>query len=290
MNTDYMKSLPVGGFNYDNCIRNKALLESAALGENKLSHMKTGTTICGMIFKDGVILAADTRATGGTTVGDKNCEKIHNLAPNIFCSGAGTAADCDHVTEMIKRELEMHRLNTHSENRVQMAAGRIVNHVVRYGGHIGVYLIVGGIDVKGPQLLEVSADGNSYPFPYLSLGSGSLAAMGILETEYKDNMEQEEAKAMCIKAIEAGIYHDLGSGSNVDVCIIKKGKVEMFRNIKSDNKKVFSKPGGFKFNKDRVVILEEYKSKLVVENAPQPMDLSWENNFRKINFLTLYWT
>ena len=50
MNTDYIKQIPVGGFNYDNCIRNKALIESNALGENKLSHMKTGTTICGAIF------------------------------------------------------------------------------------------------------------------------------------------------------------------------------------------------------------------------------------------------
>ena len=100
--------------------------------------------------------------------------------------------------------------------------------------------------------------------------------MGIMETTYKDNMTQEEAKQMCIKAIEAGIYHDLGSGSNVDVCVIKKGKVEMFRNIKSDNKKVFSKPGGYQFDKKRVVILEEYKKKLVVEDGPQPMDLSWE--------------
>ena len=45
---------------------------------------------------------------------------------------------------------------------------------------------------------------------------------------------------MVIAAIEAGIYHDLGSGSNVDVCIIKKGQVTKLRNIRSDNKKVFS--------------------------------------------------
>jgi 20S proteasome subunit beta 2 len=25
-------------------------------------------------------------------VADKNCEKLHKLAPNIFCAGAGTAA------------------------------------------------------------------------------------------------------------------------------------------------------------------------------------------------------
>ena len=49
-------------------------------------------------LQDGVALCADTRATGGSIVGDKNCEKIHYLAPNIRCCGAGTAADCDHVT------------------------------------------------------------------------------------------------------------------------------------------------------------------------------------------------
>lgn len=44
---------------------------------------KTGTTIVGIIYADGVILGADTRATEDTTVADKNCEKIHYLAPNM---------------------------------------------------------------------------------------------------------------------------------------------------------------------------------------------------------------
>jgi stalled ribosome alternative rescue factor ArfA len=37
----------------------------------------------------------------------------------------------------------------------------------------------------------------------------------------------------------------LGSGSNVDVCIIKKGKVEYMRNLKSENFKIFEKPEGW---------------------------------------------
>ena len=83
---------------------------------------------------------------------------------------------------MIKRELELHRLNTHSENRVQMAAGRLASHAFQYGGNLGTYLIVGGVDVKGPQLIEVSGDGNSFAFPFITLGSGSLQAMAIMET------------------------------------------------------------------------------------------------------------
>ena len=269
---NYLDDLPLGGFNYDNCLRNKALLENGTKEKKELTYTKTGTTICGCLFKGGVVLAADTRATAGPTVADKNCAKLHNMAPNIYCAGAGTAADCDHVTEMIKRQLELHRMNTRTESRVYMAANRLIEHVFRYGGNIGTYLIIGGVDVQGPHLVEVTADGNSYSSPYLTLGSGSLAAMGILDSGFKEDMTEEEAKNLCIKAIEAGVYHDLGSGSNVDVCIMKKNKVNYLRNIKSDNFKVFSKPGGYKFPKDRVNVLETYKMKLQVDEVP--MDTS----------------
>jgi len=94
---------------------------------------------------------------------------------------------------MIKRELELHRLNNHTENRVQMAATRLCSHAFKYGGHIGTHLIVGGVDCKGPQLIECQNDGNMYSNPYHTTGSGSLAAMAILETYYKDGMNKEEA-------------------------------------------------------------------------------------------------
>lgn len=162
---------------------------------------------------------------------------------------------------MIKRELELHRFNTHSENRVQMAAGRVSSHVFNYGGHIGTHLIMGGVDVKGPQLIEISSDGHMKPGCFLTMGSGSLAAMAVLETDYKEGMTQEEAQALCVRAIEAGIYHDLGSGSNVDCVIIKKGKVEYKRGLKTDNFKVFAKPGGYQYRQDRVQVLEEYRHK-----------------------------
>lgn len=72
-------------------------------------------------------------------------------------------------------------------------------------------------------------------------------------------------------AIEAGIYHDLGSGSNVDICVIKKGKVEYLRNYVSVNRKEYEKPEGYKFRKERVVVLEEYRHKVEILPAAQPM-------------------
>jgi len=97
-----------GGFGFENHHRNARIAAELAKSgkEGTLPRAKlTGTTICGCIFKGGVVLGADTRATGGTEVVDKNCEKIHYLAPNIYCCGAGTAADTEKTTEMISGQV-----------------------------------------------------------------------------------------------------------------------------------------------------------------------------------------
>lgn len=73
---------------------------------------KTGTTIAGMIFDGGVILGADTRATEGNIVCDKTCDKIHFILDNIYCCGAGTAADTVKVTDMVSSQLKLLKLNT----------------------------------------------------------------------------------------------------------------------------------------------------------------------------------
>ena len=84
---------------------------------------------------------------------------------------------------MIKRQLELHRLNTHSNSRVYTAAQMLSNHVFRYGGNVGTHLILGGVDVKGPQLIQVDNGGNVVASkPYLTMGSGCLAAMGVIES------------------------------------------------------------------------------------------------------------
>ena len=62
------------------------------------SFLQLADILFSICHQDGVILGADTRATEGPIVCDKNCEKIHYMAPNIYCCGAGTAADTEAVT------------------------------------------------------------------------------------------------------------------------------------------------------------------------------------------------
>lgn len=199
---------------------------------------KTGTTIAGAVFKDGVILGADTRATAGSIVAEKECEKIHYIAKNMYCCGAGTAADTEYVTRMISSDIELNRLESGNDVMpVVMAKTLIKRYLFQYQGHVSAALILGGYDKSGPHLTSIAPHGSSDTVPYMTMGSGSLAAMAVFESRYKPDMEEEEAKKLVRDAIAAGVFNDLGSGSNIDLCVIKKDKVDYLRPYEVANKK-----------------------------------------------------
>lgn len=255
---EYLEALKSerGGFTFDLSKRNQ-LLEDKKIVKSQ-QYTKTGTTIVGCIYKDGVVLGADTRATSGSIVAEKNCEKIDYMAPNIYCAGAGTAADTFYLKYLMASNMELMRLNTGRQTRISTAVFRLTNLLHRYQGNIGAALIVGGVDVRGPQICQISPEGTSSYLPFASMGSGSLAAIAILETKFRDNLTYEEARDLCVEAIEAGIYHDLGSGSNVDITHITLEKTEVFRNLKRDNKKVFEKPELYQFPAGTTPFLREF--------------------------------
>lgn len=244
-----------GGFSFDNCRRNSALL-SAGLAMPKTR--KTGTTIAGILFKDGVVIGADTRATNGDIVADKNCFKIHNLAPNIRCGGAGTAADTSAVTAMVSSSLDLHRYATGRQTRVITALTLLKSHLFGYQGHIGAALVLGGVDVIGAHLYTIYPHGSTDCLPYATMGSGSLAAMAIFESEYKEGMTKEEAIYLVAKAITAGIFNDLGSGSNVDLSVITKDGVEELRNYQKPNPRPYAHSKGYIFPKGHTKIIREH--------------------------------
>lgn len=143
----------------DNVIRNASLAEAQKASLPKAR--KTGTTICGVVFKGGVVLGADTRATGELVV-DKNCAKLHYMAPNIYCAGAGTAADCVNVTNMIGSQLELLRMNTGgARSRVATAMTLAKRHLFQYQGQVSAALIMGGVDSTGGHIFSIHPHGST---------------------------------------------------------------------------------------------------------------------------------
>lgn len=219
----YLDELEESGFSFENLKRNEYIFRHLGSASSVLPKAwKTGTTIVGIIYKDGVVLGADTRATGGTEVVDKNCEKIHYLAPNIWCCGAGTAADTEKTTELIASNLELLRLSTGTQSRVITSLTLTKRMLYKYQGHVSAALIIGGTDVHGSHLYSIQPHGSTQRLPYTTMGSGSLAAMAVFESRYTEDMEEDKAIELVRDSIRAGIFNDLGSGSNIDITIIRK--------------------------------------------------------------------
>ncbi len=97
-------------------------------------------------------------------------------------------------------------------------------------------LVLGGCDVNGPHVYQIYPHGSTGKLPYTTMGSGSLAAMSVFETGWADDMTEEEGVELVKRAILAGVFNDLGSGSNVDVCVIRTdGTVTMDRGAVQPN-------------------------------------------------------
>lgn len=243
----------MGGFDFSNHTRNAALM---AAGMPAPKATSTGTTIVGCLYDGGVVIAADTRATSGPIVADKNCEKLHYISPQIWCAGAGTAADTEFTTAIVSSNLELHSLSTGRKPRVVTCMTMLKQHLFKYQGHIGAYLVVAGCDPTGSHLYTVHAHGSTDRLPYVTMGSGSLAAMSVFETTWQKGLDREGAIKLCSEAILAGIFNDLGSGSNVDVCVITPEKATLMRNYITPNVRV-PKELNYKFEKGTTAVLQQ---------------------------------
>jgi 20S proteasome subunit beta 2 len=227
-----------------------------------------------------------TRPLPAPQVCDKNCEKIHYIAPNIYCCGAGTSADTENTTRMVSTKLDLLRLATGAPSRVVTAMTMLKRYLFRYQGHVSAALVLGGADATGGHLYTVYPHGSTDKLPFVSMGSGSLAAMAVLEAGFKDDMSEGECVALVTAAIRAGIFNDLGSGSNVDITVIRQTPaagqpvVTVLRNYQTPNqveelRRSVTRPAGRNIPRGATTVLKEtFRKHIVVTPAAPPASAS----------------
>merc|ERR1712187_1035509 len=105
---------------------------------------------------------------------------------------------------MGESQVALHSMALGTQPRVCTVVRRLSKMLFKYQGYIGCALVLGGVDVNGPHLYQIYPHGSTDMLPFTTMGSGSLAAMSILEAEYKEDLTIEQGKALVAKAIRAG--------------------------------------------------------------------------------------
>ncbi len=193
--------------------------------KNKI--VKTGTTTVGVVCKDGIVLAADKRATlGGQLVGHKKIQKIIKLNDDLAITTAGMVSDVQLLAKVMKAQLRLDAMRRDRRTTVKEAAnllsGLVYQNIRKFSAVPGITgFLMGGRDEDGFHLYDIGVDGSALKDEeYLADGSGMMFALGVLETEYKPNMSVEEGVKVAAKAVNASIQRDTATGNGIDVYTI----------------------------------------------------------------------
>jgi proteasome beta subunit len=194
--------------------------------------LKTGTTTVAIVCKDGIILAADKRATSGNLISYKKFDKIISITDKIAVTVAGTVSDVQLLTKLIKAELKLKDIRTGRESSVREAANLLANMVYNNIRKLSLipgisHFLIGGIDHSGLHLYDLAPDGSIVEVDdFVSSGSGSVMAYGVLETLYKKSILVTEGIKLAIKCVNAALQRDSASGDGIDIVTITKEGVK----------------------------------------------------------------
>ncbi len=188
----------------------------------KLAH---GTTTVGLRVRDGVVLAADKRASVGYYIAHKKVRKIVKIDDHVAMTTAGLVADAQMLASELQYLARQHRIETGVPISVRSLASylSLILNSSKYFPYV-VQLLLGGYDDM-PRLYAIEWFGDYIEEDYAVTGSGSPVAVGVLEAEYRKDLSVEEAIKLAVKAVRSAIRRDVFTGEAVDVAVITKSGV-----------------------------------------------------------------
>jgi proteasome beta subunit len=190
-----------------------------------MEELKTGTTTVGIKYKDGVVLVADRRASMGYLVAHKNFHKIYKITDDIGMTMSGSVGHAQKILQIIRSEMESYAIKKGKRPTVKACASLISNLLFSYG--LYVQLLVAGRDDNGYQVYTLTPDGANVEDEYISSGSGSVMAYGVLEDSFSKDMEEKAAVRIGYRAVKAAINRDIYTGDGIDVMLINKNGAKL---------------------------------------------------------------
>jgi proteasome beta subunit len=176
---------------------------------------KTGTTTVGLTTADGVVLAADRRASlGGRFVSNKNATKIEQVHPRAAVTMSGSVGGAQAFIRQLRVEADLYENRRGREMSID-ALAQLAGSLLR--GQRASPLL-GGVETDGtPRIFSVDGAGGVLEDDYGATGSGMTVATGALERLYRDDLSLDEGVEVAAEAVDAATERDTASGNGMTV-------------------------------------------------------------------------
>ncbi len=196
----------------------------------KKNILKTGTTILGIVCKNGIVMASDRQITAGNLVVGKDYPKTILINEYLLISFTGMVSDAQRVPKILSAELKLKELKSKSRPTVQQASSLLAN--ISYNGIRQPSMIpqqagflLGGFNEDGTtELYTIEPAGSVVKVKDYdaNFGSGMPYVLGLLERQYKKEMDIKEGIELAKEALKSSTQRDIGSGYGIDIFTITK--------------------------------------------------------------------
>jgi len=170
--------------------------------------VKQGTTVIGVVFKNGVLLVTDKRVVEKLMVG-KSLEKIYQVDDHIGATASGILSDGRILIERAQVVAQQHRITYDEPISPEALVKDLCNLKQLYtqvGGArpFGVSVMIIGID-DHPHLYVTDPTGIFFEYKATAIGEADTQVKDILNKEYKETMGLDEAARLALGALKKAL-------------------------------------------------------------------------------------
>jgi len=186
------------------------------------SEGKKGTTTIGLLCSDGVVLASEKRASMGGLVANKEADKVLKIQDHLGLTIAGSVGDAQTLVRVMKAQSSLYEIQRGRKITVE-GAGTLLANILQGSKYFPywIQILMGGYDTK-PRLYSLDLTGSLMEEKFVSTGSGSPIAYGVLEEKFKENKTVKENLPIAVKALKSAMERDIYSGNGFNVVVIDK--------------------------------------------------------------------
>lgn len=201
--------------------------------KHTLQPMVTGTSVLGVKFNGGVMLAADMVGSYGSMARFRNVSRMFKVTDNIALSAAGDIADFQFLKDIIEQKIIDDECLDDGHGYTPQALFSWLTRVMynrrsKYNPLWNV-VVLGGFH-KGESFLGyVDKIGVAYESPTVANGFGAYIALPIMRDacEKNPNMSEADAKALIERCMRILFYRDARSFNKYEITVITKDGVRI---------------------------------------------------------------
>lgn len=215
--------------------------QANALAANQVTTrpITTGTSVLGIKYRNGVMLAADTLCSYGSMAKYKNAKRLLSINSQTLVGASGEYSDLQSISELLKSNALEARCTADSlyeEDNNEECAKEVWSYLraVMYNRRNKMNPLWNDVVVAGfkqnadgttsdtPFLGVVDKIGTAYEDDILATGFGGYIALPLMREKYRPDMEEGEARALLEDCLRILFYRDCRALNRVQIAKVTK--------------------------------------------------------------------